>query len=310
MITFEELTKIQRDHMNNDLFNENRDKIQNSWFDETTVDFWRHDRFYQLIEPLARFYKNNSWLSVGDGRFGLDSVRLKKKFALNVFPTDISENMLKRGKDMGLFDEYGVENVENLSFEDDSYDVIFCKESMHHFPRPMIGLYEMIRVAKEAVIIIEPIDEPKQYLIDNRKYFKSAMKLLIGKLLGKKVQAYLPYQSNFYDVHGIFEPSGNYIYELSNREVNKVVHALDLGGMAFIKMNDVYLEGVEYEQATSGNPTFEKIKELLKFADETGNFNVTATVIFKNKIPNDLRKMMEIFGYTFPKKTDNPHINS
>lgn len=308
MITTEQLTKIQRDHMNNDLYNENREKVHKSWFNETTVDFWRHDRMYQTITPIAKHFHKKSWLTVGDGRFGLDSVRLNKKFGIEIFPTDISENMLKRGKEMGLFNEYGVENVESLSFEDNSYDVVLCKEAMHHFPRPFIGLYELLRVSKEAVILIEPNDEPKKIVLDKRKYFKSALKMLIGKLIGKDVNPYMPINLNNYNVHGIYESCGNYIYELSNREVNKVVHSLNLGGMAFFRINDIYLEGVEYEEAIQGNPLFERIKELIQFANDTGNYNLTTTVIFKNKIDDDLKRNMEQFGFIFPKKTDNPHF--
>ena len=44
-----------------------------------------------------------------DGRFGLDSIRLKKKFGINAFPTDISEAMLQHSKDKGLIQDFSVQ---------------------------------------------------------------------------------------------------------------------------------------------------------------------------------------------------------
>ncbi|WP_158308790.1 methyltransferase domain-containing protein [Desulfocurvibacter africanus] len=54
--------------------------------------------------------------------------------------------------------EYSVENAEKLSFANGSYDYLLCKEAFHHFPRPMIALYEMLRVARKGIVLIEPND--------------------------------------------------------------------------------------------------------------------------------------------------------
>ena len=51
---------------------------------------------------------------------------------------------------------YQRQNIEKLSPASKSYDFVFCKEALHHLPRPILGLYEMLRVCKHAVIIIEP----------------------------------------------------------------------------------------------------------------------------------------------------------
>jgi hypothetical protein len=71
-------------------------KFEESWFDETTVDYWRHHRMYAPLTPLIKAYPNSKWLTVGDGRFGLDSVKLKKiEPTLDVLPTDISPYLLQ-----------------------------------------------------------------------------------------------------------------------------------------------------------------------------------------------------------------------
>ena len=93
---------LQREYMDNDIHKDERKLIHESWFKEDTVDFWRHKRMYETIKPLALFYGNKKWLSIGDGRYGLDSYRLKKMFNINVFPTDISKKMLEKARELGI----------------------------------------------------------------------------------------------------------------------------------------------------------------------------------------------------------------
>jgi hypothetical protein len=53
---------------------------------------------------------------------------------------------------------YQKQNSENISIPPRSYDLVMCKEGLHHLARPVLGLYEMLRIAKTAVVIIEPYD--------------------------------------------------------------------------------------------------------------------------------------------------------
>lgn len=53
---------------------------------------------------------------------------------------------------------YRIENSERLSLDSRSFDFVFCKESLHHLARPVLGLYEMLRVCRRAALIIEPYD--------------------------------------------------------------------------------------------------------------------------------------------------------
>lgn len=52
--------------------------------------------------------------------------------------------------------QYKKENIESISAKNKSFDIVFCKESLHHLPRPVLGFYEMLRVCKKAVVFIEP----------------------------------------------------------------------------------------------------------------------------------------------------------
>src|SRR5690349_3946690 len=140
-----------------EMLDEKRITIKNTWFDESTVDYWRHHRMIEPLLPLLKKFPDSKWLTVGDGRFGLDAIRLKKlQPSIDILPTDIAPGLLKEAKKMNLIKDYREENAEALSFAADEFDFAFCKEAYHHFPRPYIALYEMLRVAKRAVILIEP----------------------------------------------------------------------------------------------------------------------------------------------------------
>src|SRR5262249_19841688 len=135
---------------------------------------WRHSRMYECADIL-KIHPDASWLTIGDGRFGLDSIRLRKKGFSNVFPTDISEHLLKISKERGHIDQYGVENAERLTLADRTYDYVLCKESFHHFPRPYVALYEMLRVAVRAVFLIEPNDSSIERLPRSKAALRSLL---------------------------------------------------------------------------------------------------------------------------------------
>ena len=53
---------------------------------------------------------------------------------------------------------YEKQNCERLSYVSGSFDLVFCKESLHHLARPVQGLYEMLRVCRGAALVLEPYD--------------------------------------------------------------------------------------------------------------------------------------------------------
>jgi SAM-dependent methyltransferase len=53
---------------------------------------------------------------------------------------------------------YELADVQALPFPERHFDLVLCKESLHHTPRPVLGLYEMLRVCRHAAILIEPWD--------------------------------------------------------------------------------------------------------------------------------------------------------
>lgn len=47
-------------------------------------------------------------------------------------------------------------NTECLDLADESFDLVLVQDGLHELRRPVLGLTEMLRVARRAVIIIEP----------------------------------------------------------------------------------------------------------------------------------------------------------
>jgi ubiquinone/menaquinone biosynthesis C-methylase UbiE len=47
-------------------------------------------------------------------------------------------------------------DAQRLEMADDSYDYVFCSNLLHHLPEPEAAMREMRRVARRAVMIVEP----------------------------------------------------------------------------------------------------------------------------------------------------------
>lgn len=73
---------------------------------------------------------------------------------------DISLECIKRSKirsqRYGFSAKFMVADSENLRFLDDNFDIVSVHDGLHHLKNPKKAVLEMGRVAKKAVIIIEP----------------------------------------------------------------------------------------------------------------------------------------------------------
>lgn len=277
-----------------------KEKHAKTWFKEDTIDAWRFMRIHKLIDPLFEAYPDANWFTVGDGRYGKDAHYIQEK-GVKVLASDISDVLLKEAKATGYIENYRKENAESLSFADNEFDFTFCKEAYHHFPRPMIALYEMLRVSRLGVVLMEP----------NDKYIDSSHKMLLGRnienfarrLIGKKVSKH----------H--FEESGNYAYSISMREIEKIALGLNLSTIAFRGMNDYYERGVEYVQADDKNRLFKKVRRIIKLRDvlcelKLLQYGLLIVIIFKSDISHTFKHNLESFGYRITSLPRNPYISN
>jgi 2-polyprenyl-3-methyl-5-hydroxy-6-metoxy-1,4-benzoquinol methylase len=165
----------------------------------------------------------NNWLTVGDYN-GLEANYLLQR-KQNVIASDISDAFLKEAKLEGLISDYSKQNAEKLSFGDNSFDYVMCKEAYHHFPRPTMAVYEMLRVCKKAVIVIaEPLD------ILSKMSLLIFIKNLLDKINPSLINAL--WKNRF-----SFEHVGNYVYKVSEREIEKLAMGIGLPLIAFKYVN-------------------------------------------------------------------------
>lgn len=279
----------------------------NKWTQKNTVDYWRHKRMYDTMLPLLSCYKDASWLTIGDGRYGTDANYLLQ-YTKNVVASDIAEECLKVAKENNFIQEYKIENAESLSFENNSFDFVVCKEAYHHFPRPMIAVYEMIRVAKNAIILIEPNDSntiiPQQQSFASAFFwFKQSCKNAIKKLLNKPI---FYHQGNYEDV-------GNYVFSISEREIEKVGLGLNLDMVAFKGINDYYIEGVESELLENNGPLFNTIKNNIAIEDNlvkkgARKPGLLTAILFKKMPSDECISALKKDGFSITKLTKNPYL--
>jgi ubiquinone/menaquinone biosynthesis C-methylase UbiE len=283
-------------------FGSKKEELAKTWFEEDTVDAWRHQRMYQLLDPILIAEPKTKWLTVGDGRYGMDANYILQK-GCEALASDISDYLLKEAKDIGYISAYKQENAESLSFQDSEFDYVFCKESYHHFPRPMLALYEMLRVAKEGVILIEPNDH---CIEENNKISEIIFRSLknITKILLRRKNTN----------RNAYEEVGNYVFCISRREIEKVALGLNYKILAFKGINDAYFTGVEYEKLSEKGPLQKKVRLRISIENFLCKLGVKdhghlAAMIFKNEPSEELLQQLVEKGYEINHLPDNPYIS-
>lgn len=275
-----------------------KSEIGVTWMREDSVDYWRHKRMRSAVIPLIDAFPGAKWLTVGDGRFGTDAHFLKKK-GLMAMASDISDELLAIGKKNGFIDDYSKENAEKLSFKDSEFDFCFCKEAYHHFPRPMVALYEMLRVSKIGVVLIEPND---QFAFESLKpLFFRRLKDAFKRPLGK----HLPRHS--------FEEVGNYVYSISKREIEKLASGMCYRVVAFKGLNDYYETGVEHAHAEWDDLKYIKVRAKIRIknilcAMGVNIPNVLVAIILKEEPPPSLIANLRKARFKIAHIEKNPYI--
>lgn len=277
-----------------------RRQVALTWLSQkNTLDSWRHNRMYSLVEPIVRFDSAATWLTVGDGRFGTDAHALIEMGAENVHCSDMSDALLKIGNERGFIKAYSSQNAEVIDFPDNSFDFVYCKEAYHHFPRPPIALHEMFRVAKTAVILTEPRD----LMIDSGAFH---FVLDITKaLLGRGAQQHF------------FEPVGNYIYTISEREMEKFLLGMHYRHVAYNSINDAYEKGIEFVDLTSLDPNdkgmIRRIRRTILVQDVMDTLRIRkkgllSVTLFKQEVNQQLKEGLISKGWKFKELPKNAYL--
>lgn len=265
-----------------------------------TYDNWRHYRMREPLKAIISAETEASWLTIGDGRFGSEAHFLINAGAKNVHCTDISDALLKIAHEGGAIGSFSAENAESISFADNSFDYVYCKEAFHHFPRPFIALYEMFRVAKKGVILTEPRDTTID--VAPIQELRNALKAAIGLRPSTK--------------HG-FETVGNYAYALSEREVEKFLLGMHYTNVAFMGCNDFYASDIGNIRMQSEVPAdkkkIAKAMRAIKYKDLICKIGVRRSTIltaamFKSEPTESTRTALREAGWTVKGLPKNPYL--
>lgn len=132
-------------------------------FNETAFDYNDSDdgKFVQemydvLVDEILKLDSGNI-LDVGCGNANLFNLLPNGKYGL--FGIDFSENMIiEANNNCNVDASFRVADAERLPFDDDTFDMIVCNASFHHYIHPNAVLCEMHRVLKDGgkVLIGDP----------------------------------------------------------------------------------------------------------------------------------------------------------
>lgn len=109
----------------------------------------------QALSMLHRPVSELTALTICGGT-GVEASYLADRGFQSVTSSDFSAGALEvaRKRDERL--QIRTIDIENNDVPEEAYDVVLVQDGLHHLTRPVQGFNEMIRMAKSAVIVIEP----------------------------------------------------------------------------------------------------------------------------------------------------------
>jgi ubiquinone/menaquinone biosynthesis C-methylase UbiE len=263
--------------------------------EQDSIHGWRHDRMYRSLEPLMAW--GGRWLTIGDG-IGTDANWLIGQGATAV-ASDIGDALLQQAQQRGLIQEFRKENAEHIQLPDQSFDFVLCKEAYHHFPRPYLAVYEMLRVCGRAIVLIEPQDPIQQ------------MPLLL--FLKNTLQRFAPGMlSRLWKNQYSFETVGNYVYKISEREVEKIAMGMGYRAVAFYGLNDCPLDHPDMNKMPPDPKLFRVVKRQIAWKNWLSRlgiipYRLLCCVIFKTTPPPQIIQQLETHGYRYIALPPNPY---
>jgi hypothetical protein len=159
----------------------------------------------------------------------------------------------------------------------------------------------MIRVAKEAVILIEPQDP----------VLKMPLLLALCNLVDRINPNYV---QKFWKNRYSFEVVGNYVFKLSEREVDKLANGIGLPAVAFKSINNnFYHPSIIDKKADSTSRIFKKMKRKIKFRNLLAKLSIIPSdslcaVIFKTQPSPQLIANLKSAGFIFHQFPPNPYV--
>jgi len=271
-------------------------------FPDSTVGGWRYQRMIDFVDCFSNLPA--SWLTLGDA-LGHDAYMLKLRGVNDVMASNLDCSNLEVAFNAGKVDKYLAINAESIPFENDSFDYLLCKEALHHMPRPMMAIYEMLRVAKKGVFFIEPQDPIIDWPIKrNDNFYREITPTdAIGeKVIIRNSITHDEVTSSYMDWWE--DQAFNYVYTFSKREIRKIALGMGLPSYAIKNFNDFYNPDWNNQEAKLGNLGFDKTIEQIqlhnKVCEITGkSFSYITGLLFKETPSSHTINKLNLLGYHF-----------
>jgi ubiquinone/menaquinone biosynthesis C-methylase UbiE len=151
-------------------------------------------RLRKLMEMMGKCLQGKSVLSVCGGD-GVEADFFQREGAI-VTVTDLSEIAVENARLRNSALSCMAMDSEALAFADGSFDWVIARDGLHHLARPVKGLYEMERVAREGFAIVEGQDS---------LMVRALVRLGFGE---------------------DWDPAGGYTYRFTRRELEKTFHSV------------------------------------------------------------------------------------
>lgn len=163
-------------------------------------DYFRRIPFVKLkrlLDNNGASLDNKSILIASCG-CGIDAHYLKKFYnPKKIYFTDIHMLAAQKTKSNFYDEHFVITDNKDMSFKDNSFDYVFVAASLHHLREPISGIYELLRVSRMGLFVIEPNDS---------------------------------WLTRFFTMLGWaseYEPEhGNYVYRFNKRDIHKISRAL------------------------------------------------------------------------------------
>jgi SAM-dependent methyltransferase len=210
------------------------DGSADKWLVDDNADYWGSNISLRDMEPFFASLPPSTFLTVGDGMGGKEAAFLKK-LGHRAVASDICTEVLTEAKRRGIIDDFRRENAEDLSFPDGSFDYALVKGSLHHMQRPYLAIYEMLRVARKGIVIIEP-----HWSYADPFGLKVCLRYLVGRLL--KLCS-LPRAAK--TPPPAFEPSGNLVLRFHPYELAQCAIAIGCAAFTYGYSHKYYEPGCE-----------------------------------------------------------------
>jgi len=127
---------------------------------DVLIRYLRDRRLHRALKELderGRLDAAKQSVLVVCGGVGGEGTFLANQGFRDVTVSDLSEQAMELCRRFDGRLKTRVLNAEEMSeVKDGSYDLVLVQDGLHHLPRPISGFTEMLRVARSAVVVIEP----------------------------------------------------------------------------------------------------------------------------------------------------------